>query len=69
MKHVLLSGLAGYHYKAYQGPTGLCVAQAEGSDLSDTSPPSSTPATKLHAIFDLSILVLPRKVWVWYNSI
>jgi len=56
-----LSALAGYHYKAYQSPPRLCITQEGGSDLPDTSPLSSTPATKLYTVLDLFLLVLTRK--------
>lgn len=36
MKNVLLSGLTGYHYKAYQSPTVLST-QEGGSDLPKSS--------------------------------
>lgn len=37
MKNVLLSGLTGYHYKAYQSPAVLSTTQEGGSDLSKSS--------------------------------
>lgn len=36
MKNVLLSGLTGYHYKAYQSPT-VSATQERGSDLFKSS--------------------------------